>query len=352
MLTSILLLYCGMLSVTKAAITHMYAVGATGEIGPTGHIGDLGYPYLPKLKRCQNIVLPRDFDIVLQSYGDPYMDLQCSLNLKYAKHKYFSILCSSLDSNNDVHMSIKEIIVSHITYDTKIDKIYDKVMRDIFECGFYDFTIMFKNGKTIKCMKMLLKLIPYFDMVLSEFGDENIIINDDYDLVLNIIKILHGDNDVITDNNLIDLYLLMDKFLMCDYFDVLMSYGSIIDGKLKIQIILQQLLDVGDYDKLIKFKMLAQYNKNEKLCVLNSLRFTCMTLDMQVIFDNILHLDYGENIYIYDDWDNIFDKYKKDYTEKLIWRKVYIIILKIISYHHLIMFWILQYTMMDHIHNK
>lgn len=227
-------------------------------------------------------------------------------------HVNINKLFLSLDLNNIVDKKIEKIMLDEIETITNYQKknysiesiitnSCELIMKEIYKSGLTDFIIKFKDGRTIQCLKGILSFIPFFDIQFNDLDDDNsITCEDDYDIVMNIIKILYYDYSGITNDNYCETLFLMDKYLMKDYFYVMINYGNErVTFDINISVIAKKLLEMKEYATLIRIKNLSQFILEEKLCNLKK-----ETID--TFFVNFICIDYGENMFIFDDWMKIF----------------------------------------------
>lgn len=209
---------------------------------------------------------------------------------------HFKNMCNSLNPNDDMHNKIKNImIIQYKTHSSLID-IYDEILYTIGNEQITDFTINFPNDKSIKCLKMVIQKIPYFDMMIKDCDiTDTITLNDDYDNVMTIIKLLYNSKSFTMEiKNITDTLLLTDKYLMVDNLERLMNYVEKYSHD-----ILRHLIKTKDTDKILalyKYFSDALTNDNFK-----------KYFNIQIIINNIHKFDLGEYIFLIDNWDTKFD---------------------------------------------
>lgn len=181
----------------------------------------------------------------------------------------FKFFCDQLQ-NNIIDIIIKYTIAEHCDEDV--------ILQDLYNQKLSDFTIQFSDGTNIKCLKGLLRCIPYFSNMFEDTDVQDVIILD-YDpyTVQIVIDSLYHQN-TITIENVCNVVKLMDMWLMNFNIDL-----SFIDQNL---------------DKIL-------LNKEEDIVILvNNLKKT--NFDLTKIYRHNF-----KNIFLFDDWKNIFtDKQK------------------------------------------
>lgn len=247
---------------------------------------------------------------IIDDDDEKFNDLVASFDLTNFEHNNFNKLCESLKVNNDINSKIRQIIIDNID-DKDIVVIYANVMKEIYKSGLSDFKIIFGDGKEIHCIKNILMFIPYFSMIIDDFNiDDCITIDDNYDTFISIMDILHCNYEIrrfvyykystINNDNFLGIFILLDKYLMKDYFYAIIDYGNMItDDNIHIKQIAKKLLDEKQYDSMIMVKHLVLSNSKSNLYNLHHKK-------MENFIDNLLSIDYGSNVFIFDDWMDIF----------------------------------------------
>ena len=223
-------------------------------------------------------------------------------------HKYFKLLCESLNVDNEINTQIKNIVMTNVLEHpkTSIGAIYKLIDYDIRKNNLTDFTLFSNDkSKSFLCLKAFLRTIPYFDMMFNDIQqDDNFVVIDDFDLTVSLIKILY-------DPKIIDLYIdkyvelfeLMDKYLMKDQFYIMINFGF-----KNIESIINKLINDNNFDT-IKLLYRILVNILNIVPVNNIDREIC--LGANAIINKICRKDMGEHIIYFDNWQNAFeDKYK------------------------------------------
>ncbi len=84
-----------------------------------------------------------------------------------------------------------------------------------------------QNDVQMLCPKEIFKKVPYFNMMFDDCPSENgeIQLPIDVEIAKPFIKMLYsGDLDIVTSKNCIELFKLIDSFLMIDYFDIIFKF--------------------------------------------------------------------------------------------------------------------------------
>jgi len=270
-----------------------------------------------------------------------------SFNLKSCIHNQFKILCDSIKIDTPINNKIKDIILKSIgnlaiaNKVVKISYMYEIIKYEIYKNCLTDFLLISAddNSKTFPCLKAIIQTIPYFDMLIKDCQqNDNSVIIDDFDLTVYLIKILcnithnfptnantfsYNYVDIFDSNNYVEMFELMDKYLMKDHFYIMINYGYEY-----IKNIAQQLVDQNKFDKIqLLYRILNNIINDETFKNTNididieirnnqgGLGIYYMNKDIVLaakeIIKKIFQLDLGEHIFDFDDWQNLFkDEYK------------------------------------------
>jgi hypothetical protein len=296
------------------------AVGIRGPIGPTGPSGDMGPPRISSCTCCEPKphhqhqptknpqppktlpTLPTGITITPETI---YNHLLESFDLNNYIHNNFKNLCNSLNIDNDTNKEIKQIILNHSTsYGLEINNIYKLVTKDIYNNNLTDFEIVFSNGQTFSCLKAILQTIPYFSMMFEDVPiDDHINLASNYEITTALIKLVHdSDAEVINSDNYIELFELMDQYLMKEHFYVMLKFGEN-----NIASITEELLNTKQFTKLTTLFRLLSNIATEKVDGDNN---TLKTAALKLI-SKMLCVNPGENIEIYENWQDIFTDEQK-----------------------------------------
>lgn len=246
------------------------------------------------------------FNITKQNINDD-ITIHKTGTKHYNKTKYndlihFKLMCNSLNPNINVHNKIKrQIIMNYTVYPHKI---YTGLLQNIYEKGLTDFTINFISGQSFKCMKMIIQIIPYFDMMFNECDiQDTVTITDDYECVMIIMRLLHYNVDnlaklVCYDNiiglgieNCIDVLLIADKYLMANNMDILILFI-----KNNINDIIEYFINNNNNDKILLLEqlmciMIANDNYYHDICQIKT---------------TIYQTNFGEFIFKFNNWNKKF----------------------------------------------
>jgi hypothetical protein len=228
-------------------------VGCTGPVGPTGPRGCMGIKPIP-------VMLPK-----LKEDPTPeniYNNLYTALDLTMPMHVNFKNLCDSLSVENNVNMSIKSIILDKATlYGVIIDDIYKLVTMEIYENHLTDFEIVFPDNNVIPCLKAMIKTIPYFSIMFEDVETTNHVnVSVDYYMMSCVIELLYNPTaPVQTWINYVQIFELMDKYLMKDHFNIMINHG-----KHNMKVIMEHLLSEKQFDKITLLHRILSNIVNEK----------------------------------------------------------------------------------------
>lgn len=300
----------------------MGCIGMTGCVGPTGCTGARGAtgvmgayglgPYGPGPYQQYQNPPPRKLPKKLLQLGpniEPtpenlYNNLLLSFNKNIPVHINFKTLCDSTNVCNAVNAKIKDIILDYCTlYDSKISDIYKKVTIDIYNNNLTDFKLVFPDGQTFMCLKAILQTIPYFAMVFEDVElNDSIELASNYDITTSLIKLVYNPEaeNIITNDNYLELFELMDKYLMKDYFYIMISYA-----KNNIDVITKGLLDDKKFNCLTFLYRILSNIATEGI-INNKLKKNALGIIKQM-----LDVNPGENITMFNDWQKMFSDDQK-----------------------------------------
>ena len=233
-----------------------------------------------------------------------------SLDTTNSKQINFKNLCDSLNLANEVHVKVKEIIMSYIGIgDLEIDEIFTMILSDIYNNNLTDFTIKFPD-KSLKCFKAILKTIPYFEMIFQDLEiDDSIDFTTDYELISILVKLLHiPETDDLTIFNFIDLFVMMDKYLMKDHIHIMLQFAK----KNIIDIIEYSLANKQFENILILYDLLNNIKSNLSNGDTKNTKDTKeINYDITKIIDKIFTIDFGPNMFMFANWVKLFTDDKK-----------------------------------------
>jgi hypothetical protein len=201
------------------------------------------------------------------------------------------IFCESLQ-NNEVHNKIKQLICNYLFMETS-DAIYKKILSDIFYNKLFDFTINFKDNSSFSCLKILLMRISYFATIFQEYSfTHSITLDESPAIVIPLLKLLYKfDIQEITITNFLDIFYLMDKWLMeREYFTILIKL-------LNEKFILEIATSFG-IECMIKFEYC--------LCNIHE-KYKIAKRELLYIY-SIYNCD---DIFLFHNWQNKFSDYQK-----------------------------------------
>lgn len=233
-----------------------------------------------------------------------FIKLVESENSSHPNYINFINLCNSLNPQNKTHNDINNIIMDYIVIqDLPINEKLSMIFLDIYNNNLVDFTIKFPNKITLRCLKVIFKTIPYFGMVFQDINIGDSIELTNYKTTSILIKLLYvPDSKQITVTNYVNLFVLMDKYLMINYFGMMIEFGMA-----NIESIINYLLNkknLNSIQKLIKilYNVHAEYSRQNSE---NTAK------DVMDIINRIFDVHFGENIIMFKNWPAIFSNDNK-----------------------------------------
>jgi hypothetical protein len=229
-------------------------------------------------------------------------------------HNNFKNIYDSLDMNNDIHVTIKGIVMNYVVMDDiTVNECLSMIMADIYNNNFSDFAINFPNNKSLKCLKIILRTIPYFDMIFQEFDmKESIDLDTDYNLTILLVKSLYVPIiNEIKIHNFTDLCLLMDKYLMKDNFNEMLVFA-----KNNIKDIIKYLLNSKQFDSILNLYNVLNSTQNSIL--LDNPDGLLAIKNLKEIIGDIFKVDFGETMFIFKNWSDLFEDETKIQTIQLL----------------------------------
>ncbi len=238
-------------------------------------------------------------------------------------HNHFKILCDLLrEKKTRTNDEIKNILLN-INYNTKmtVTKLYNKLMTAIYNRTTTDFALIFPDNKNVFCFKATLLTIPYFEM---QFKDTQV--NDSMNLISrrimirDLIELLHSndtdlDEDTMFGNSFviriktgsvsaieyINMFKLMDEFLMKDHFYILLQYAN-----KYIKSMTNGLITKNDYGNLIILyeilkNIAIEQLKNSEDCYFDE------NSDANKIIEKMFQSNMGNQINSFDGWQELID---------------------------------------------
>lgn len=201
--------------------------------------------------------------------------------VKYVKYvpSFFNNL-----QNNVIDVLIKYTIAKHVKTCKFTCEIIDFTLNDLYKNNLSDFTIKFSDGNEFKCLKGLLKEIPYFSTLFEDTDVQNTITLDvNSEIAIPVLKLIYNQIDIMTVENICKIIKLMDMWLM-DCINVYLPFVT-----KHIDEIVNLLLLDDNYDDLV--------------ILVNNLKKT--NFDMKEIFKHDI-----KNIFVFDDWQKFSDDQK------------------------------------------
>jgi len=237
---------------------------------------------------------------------DFFEDFKNSLNINIQKHNTIKCFCDSLEKDNVIHDKIKQLIIDYNQL-TDIDVIEkDKMIsQDIFNNQLTDCTIIFPDKTTFTCLKIMLKRIEYFSMILEEFDEEfqnEIQLTSDPEITISLIKMIYSLDSTIIINpfNFCGMLDLMQIWLMSDeYIDIMLNFAN----TNTVDIILYQ-LEQQNFDNIITLE-------SHLLNIMISKCSREIKTKTQNIINSIYNFNFGEHILKFNNWQSKFSSEQK-----------------------------------------
>jgi hypothetical protein len=285
------------------------ATGATGAIGATGPTGPGGYVPKPVYTRK---IKPLPEDKEPEHY---FINLIESFDLENPIHIHFKNLCESLAHKGldnvlieeQIHVDIKNIILNYAkSYDLEISDIYKMVLTEIYNNNLTDFKLNC-GDQTIYCLKTIIKNMPCFSLMFEDTGMnlDTLDINEPYELMFTLIKLMYTHNtEIITVDNFIPILQLMDKFMMKEYFTIMLTYAN-----RNITDITEKLISDQNFDHLKILHRILEDIKNETVNELHIPRGQEMFVGD--IIKKMFSVNYGPHIFVFDKWPTLFSDQQK-----------------------------------------
>ncbi len=213
-------------------------------------------------------------------------------------------LCDSLNISTPVDKQIMDLIIkSYISYGSA-EILYANVKIDIYNMNLTDITLIFPNNQTFPCLKAIICNIPYFDMMFKDIGNsDELNLVTDFNITTDLIKIVY-DLNVINPNNYIEIFELMDQFLMKDYFYKMFDYDMIV-------LVMKRLLLHKNFGKIKILYQIFKNIANEPQSELNNDLYKLVIQNANTAIDIMLQNNFGEHIVMFDNWPKEFDNSHK-----------------------------------------
>lgn len=199
-----------------------------------------------------------------------------TLDIKNPLHHKIIILYASLDTKNideKILQSIKNIYNNYASISVlSTDDKCKLILTDIFINDLSDFTLKFENSvREIKCTKLILKFIPFFDIIFDDLLlTDSITLPTNFDITNIIIQIIYEQDtkNLLIPNSALNILFQMDIWLMKSHMNNVLVY--IHD---KLDEIIAYELGVGNYGNVIGFYNLLGNLINEKVIDNNEFSF-------------------------------------------------------------------------------
>lgn len=313
---------------TRGPTGMMGDTGPTGPTRPTGNTGPSGggiaYPGIPYSKRKiiptpspkKIIEIPKDTELTQEILLSNLLE---SLDLRDYIHVHFKNLCDSTNTSSLVNDEVKKIILKYCTtYDMEIYRIYNLIKKNIYDQKLTDFELVFPDGSSFMCLKAILETIPYYDIIFKDIGiQRKMNVTSDFELTTTLIKFIYDYTlPMIKTSNYVQIFELMDQYLMKDYF-----YEIIRCGMNHISKYTQQHFDKKHFEPIILLLRLLQNIKNEPLDETNEITLYYsdkLNKLTSKLIEKIGEVDPKTHILLFDDWQNLYSDTQKMESIKLL----------------------------------
>ncbi len=219
----------------------------------------------------------------------------------------FKQICKSL-IDTKIHNEIKKIIIDYgINHIAVIDCVYPYLLDKIFNNELNDFTIKFSDNNYFDCNRLILKTNKYFKNLLDDCDDSSneMLMITDYETTILLIKMLYNRPvfSTIYPSDFCKIFELMDVMLMDEEY-IVKILGIL---KNKLDSIINFELKQNNFENI---NLLIEHLKN----IFESSEYLETTKNLaNNIYNKIYDTDYGDKIFYFNDWQNLFsNKYKMD----------------------------------------
>lgn len=289
--------------------------GNTGARGPTGPRGCSGPKPLPKPTKLKTIPPEIIFTPTLL-----LNNLFESFDNTNPIHMQFKNLCESLNIVNPVNDNIKNIVLGYCDmFDVEIVEIFRLVKLDIYNKNLTDFVIEFSDGKCYPCLKAIIKTIPYFDMIFNDIDmNDSLTLSSDFGITSSLLTLVYDQNaDELNVSNYVEIFEMMDKYLMKEYFYIMLEWA-----KNNVEIVMRDCILNNDFDRIKLLYRILRNISNETFMKDNEFSFNnCENLkkDAKNIITKMFNVPMGIGMTLFDDWFVAFtdaQKLKNIYDSK------------------------------------
>lgn len=252
---------------------------------------------IPSLEPTQEI------NIINETPINHYDNFMNSFDVKIKQHMKIKQFYGSLEIGNENHDKIKLMINECDQLSITILKKHEIITQYIFNEQISDCIIIFPNNETIKCLKIMLKRIKYFSLLLEEFKyQDEIILLTDPKITLLLIKFLYN----------FDIKMYINPSNFCEIFDLMQLW--LMDLEYIIEVLL---FAESNVVSIITYQLKQQHFDNVLILDehLNNIYFSDCPKNIKKIILNItkqIYLyDFGENMFKFKKWQSKFsDEHK------------------------------------------
>lgn len=284
------------------------ATGQRGATGPSGYAGPSQKPKpLPKPTKLKPIPPETIFTPIIL-----LKNLFESFDNTNPIHMQFKNLCESLNVVNPINEKIKNIVLGYCDmFDVEIVEIFRLVKLDIYGQNLTDFVIEFPENKVYPCLKALIKTIPYFDMIFNDIDmGDSLTLSSDFGITSSLLTLVYDQNaDVLNVSNYVEIFEMMDKYLMKEYFYILLEWAKNNVGDIMREYVLN-----NDFDRIKLLYRILKNISDEKFMKDNEFSFNnCENLkkEAKIVINKMFDVSMGIGMTMFDDWFIIFTDVQK-----------------------------------------
>ena len=233
------------------------------------------------------------------------------LNHSKPTHETIYIILKATPTSSPIYEKLINVITDYhkMTY-LDHDVICDMILIDIYN-NYTDLILRFPNDKTIQCLQSLLTVkIPFFSLMFKDcVGETNNIIEsqEDYDIMAQLIKFIYFPiEENISIQNYLELFELMDKYLMQNSFMLMLHFAE-----KNILNIVDYHLNKNNFNKLNRLKTILKNifseepNKKDEFYYKNCKYNRRKALDILQRMCTILGTKQFD-IFLFGDWRELF----------------------------------------------
>ncbi len=250
----------------------------------------------------------QEVNIINETPINHYDNFMNSFDVKIKQHVKIKQFYESLEIGNENHDKIKLMIIECDQLSISILKKHEIITQYIFNEQISDCIIILPNNETIKCLKIMLKRIKYFSLLLEEFKyQDDITLLTDPKITLLLIKFLYN----------FDIKICINSSNFCEIFDLMQLW--LMDLEYIIEVLL---FAESNVVSIITYQLGQQHFDNILILDehLNNIYYSNCPKNIKKITQNItkqIYLyNFGENMFKFKNWQSKFSDELKLHTIK------------------------------------